>query len=82
MPELTLYHMSWCGFCHRVRSAASQLNIQLTLVDIDESPEYREMLRARLGRSTVPVLGWAEDGEDKLMPESADIIAHLKQLAA
>jgi glutaredoxin 2 len=82
MPQFTLYHMGWCGFCIRVRSVASKLNIELTLVDIDQSPDARDMLRSRLGRSTVPVLGWTEDGEDKLMPESADIIAHLKRLAA
>ena len=82
MPQFTLYHMDWCGFCRRVRSVASQLDIELTLVDIEESPDAGAMLRSRLGRSTVPVLGWTDDGEDKLMPESADIIRYLQSLAA
>ncbi|MCO4745209.1 MAG: glutaredoxin [Proteobacteria bacterium] len=78
MPKLTLYHLDYCPFCVRVRSAAARLDIDLELIEISEQPDAREHLLTTLGRSTVPVLGIGEGMSERLMPESRDIIAWLE----
>lgn len=79
---LSLYHLSYCPFCHKVRRAAAELGIELNLIDIAESPEAREHLRAERGRTTVPVLSIPAAQGEILLPESDDIIAYLQAHAA
>jgi len=78
--KLTLYHLGWCPFCIRVRSAADALGVDLELVEISEQPEARSMLVQRRGRATVPVLGIPnDDGTESLLGESRDIVAYLHE---
>lgn len=78
----TLYHLGYCPFCQKVRRAADDLDIELRLVDIDETPEARAYLTRHLGRSTVPVLGIRSGSQETLLPESDDIVRYLKDNAA
>jgi len=82
-PSLSLYHRSWCGYCLAVRREADQLGIALELIDVDDDRAALDHLYEELGRGTVPVLAIPEaDGSVRLLPESRDIIAHLKRIAA
>ena len=79
--RFVLYELPTCPFCIRVRRAAQELNIPLELVDIRKDPQARERLIEANGRSTVPVLGIPTPDGERLMPESRDIIAFLRQQA-
>jgi glutaredoxin len=77
--RLTLYHFDGCPFCTRVRRAIDVLGLDVELRSIYEDPSYmNELLEAR-GRATVPVLRiTGADGQDRWMPESADIVRYLQ----
>jgi glutaredoxin len=76
---LTLYHFHGCPFCTRVRQAIDRLGLHVELRDIRTDVGHTdELLRAR-GRATVPVLRiTSTGGEDRWMPESADIVRYLE----
>jgi glutaredoxin len=77
---LALYYMDGCPFCNRVRSAIRKLGVDVELRDIFGDPQHREDLVSVRGRATVPVLRiTSSDGEERWMPESADIIRYLTE---
>ena len=77
---LALYYMEGCPFCNRVRSAIQKLGIDVELRDVIGDQQHREDLVAVRGRATVPVLRiTSSDGEERWMPESADIIRYLDE---
>ncbi len=79
-PDLTLYHYEGCGFCGRVRAAMRELGLTMELRNILEDPGAEDELRQARGRATVPVLHIAAaEGEQRWMPESADIVRYLYQ---
>ncbi len=82
MTKLTLYHLPYCGYCHKVRRAADRLGIALELRDISTDRESYQLLLETLGRTTVPVLRIEDSNGVKLMPESADIVEYLEGLGA
>ena len=79
-PEerLSLYQFAACPFCARVRRVIEELNAPVELRDIFENPTYRDELMQARGRTTVPVLRCDAEGRSRWMPESADIIAYLR----
>ncbi len=77
--DLALYHFDSCGYCARVRRTLAELGVEVELRNIQESPKHLEDLVAARGRRTVPVLRIHREGGDEWMPESADIIAYLKE---
>ena len=78
---LALYHYTGCGFCAYVRSAASDLGVELELLDIHAEPQHAADLQAATGRTTVPVLKITEpEGDVHLLAESADIVEYLRRL--
>lgn len=78
---LALYYSRTCPYSRLVLSAIDKLGIDVELLEINEEPGYREELVEARGRATVPVLRiTAADGEQRLMPESRDIIRYLKML--
>ena len=77
--NLALYYFDSCPFCIRVRRVIDALGIDVELRNIYEEPGYLEELRAARGRTTVPVLRiTSADGEERWMPESADIVSYLQ----
>jgi glutaredoxin len=77
--RLALYQFDRCPFCVRVRRAIDELGLDVELRDIHADRNFRgELLDAR-GRTTVPVLRiTSADGEERWMPESADIVRYLR----
>lgn len=82
MPSLRLYQTEWCPYCRMVTRAADRLGIRLELLNVDQDPSLRQMLVARRGRGTVPVLGIPKPEGEELLGESADIIAYLETLGS
>jgi len=78
--KLALYYLATCPFCIRVLSAIDRLGVEVELREIHEHPGFREELVAVRGRPTVPVLRiTSPGGDDRWMPESADIIRYLEK---
>ncbi len=80
-PEetLSLYQFQACPFCARVRRVIEELNAPVEYRDIFENPTYRDELITARGRPTVPVLRCDAGDSSRWMPESADIIAYLRE---
>jgi glutaredoxin 2 len=63
----------------RVLRAIDTLRLDVELRNIYENRDYLNELRQVRGRTTVPVLRvTSPDGEDRWMPESADIVRYLQ----
>lgn len=78
--KLALYHFATCPYCRRVRKVIDELGVEVELRDIWENPQYRNELMVARGRTTVPVLQCTDtEGRVRWMPESSDIIAHLRE---
>ncbi len=76
---LALYYFDGCPFCVRVRRAIDALGVEVELRNIYEDPKHLEDLREARGRTTVPVLRInGTDGQERWMPESADIVRYLQ----
>lgn len=77
--HLALYYFDGCPFCVRVLRAIDTLRLDVELRNIYENRDYLSELREVRGRTTVPVLRITRaDGEDRWMPESADIVRYLQ----
>ncbi len=80
--KLALYYSRTCPFCIMVLSAIDRLGLNVELLEINEEPRYRDELVEARGRATVPVLRiTSPDAEQRLMPESRDIVRYLKSLS-
>lgn len=77
--KLALYQYRGCPFCIKVRRELHRLNVDVELRDPSKNPTHRQELLEQGGRTRVPCLRIAENGEDRWMYESNDIIAYLKQ---
>ena len=76
---LLLYHFEGCPYCARVRRVIDRLGIDVELRDIFENQTYLKELNEARGRRTVPVLRIiGADGEERWMPESADIVRYME----
>jgi len=77
--RLALYYFDGCPFCVRVLRASDVLRLDVALRNIYEDPKSLKELREARGRTTVPVLRiTSSDGEERWMPESADIVRYLQ----
>jgi glutaredoxin len=77
--RLALYYFDGCPFCVRVLRAIDLLGLDVELRNIYEEPSYLQELREARGRTTVPVLRiTSPDGDERWMPESADIVRYLQ----
>lgn len=77
--DLTLYHMEYCPFCQRVRSAMARLGITMAMKDTVLDPAARRDLIAGGGMSQVPCLRIQKpDGSVEWIYESADIVEYLR----
>lgn len=74
MNNLILYYKPTCGYCARVLRYMQDHNISVELKDVNSSPDVREDLIEKGGKSQVPCL--FIDGQP--LYESADIIDWLQ----
>lgn len=61
-----------------VRRALAELGVEISQRDICENPEHMRELVEATGRQTVPCLRIVEQGEDRWMHESTEIVAYLR----
>lgn len=77
--RLSLYYFDGCPFCVRVLRTIDTLGLDVELRNIYSDPVHLAALREVRGRTTVPVLRiTSADGEERWMPESADIVRYLQ----
>lgn len=77
--DLILYHFPACPYCQLVQRTLDELGLEIEQRNIRLEPTYAEELRRARGRITVPVLRiLADDGSERWMPESADIVRYLQ----
>jgi glutaredoxin 2 len=75
----TLFKFDGCPFCTRVRRTIDALGLDVELRSIFDDPAHLQALREARGRTTVPVLRiTSPNGEERWMPESADIVRYLE----
>lgn len=77
--KLALYQYRGCPFCIKVRRELHRLNVDVELRDPRKNALHRKELLEQGGKSMVPCLRITEDGQDRWMYESSDIIAYLQQ---
>lgn len=77
--RLALYHFEGCPYCTRVRNVLRELDLEVELRDTLYDGDHAAELARATGRQTVPVLRIEQpDGSVRWLPESADIIAYLR----
>ena len=78
--RLALYYYGSCPFCVRVERVIDELGLEVERRNIRSNPDHLSDLVAVRKRSTVPVLRITnDDGLDRWMPESRDIIQYLRE---
>ena len=75
----SLYHYGSCPFCFKVRICITRLGIEIPMMDIQKSTAHRDTLKAGGGNTMVPCLRIEENGQDRWMYESGDIVAYLEE---
>lgn len=78
-PHLSLYRIPGCPFCILVEREIARLGVSVEIRDITRDPEHLRVLLAARGRRTTPVLRIQSGDSDVFMPESADIVAWLRE---
>ncbi|MEE2663652.1 MAG: glutaredoxin [Myxococcota bacterium] len=76
---LTLYHYAGCVWCAMVQRVLVQLGVEISQRDIYGDPRHLRELVESTGGQTVPCLRIVEEGEDRWMHESAEIVAYLNE---
>ncbi len=79
LAGLSLYQLSACPFCVKVRRSLHRLNLPMALRDTREGSPHRAELAQEGGKLVVPCLRIDEQGEVRWLYESNDIIAYLEQ---
>jgi mycoredoxin len=78
---ITVYTTSWCGFCHRLRTALKSDAIPYDEIDIDHDSAAAEFVSSvNGGNRTVPTVKFA-DGSTLTNPSAADVKAKLAEVA-
>jgi mycoredoxin len=79
--SLTMYTTSWCGYCHRLKTALKAAGIAYDEVDIEDDAAAAEFVAsANGGNRTVPTVKFT-DGSTLTNPAANEIKAKLAQLA-
>lgn len=83
LPGHELYYFATCPYCLVVRMAMWWMGIKLPLKDIMLHPDNHAALVAGGGKGQVPCLHIEEEnGSDRWLYESADIIRYLRSKAS
>ncbi|MGB1199012.1 MAG: glutaredoxin family protein [Thalassotalea sp.] len=82
LAHLSLYQLPACPFCVKVRRAMKRNGFVVDLKNINQQAIYQDELIAQGGKRKVPCLRIAnENGEDKWLYESSDIVEYLTQFS-
>lgn len=78
---LTIYTTSWCGFCHRLKTAFKANGISYAEVDIEQDVAAAEFVGSvNGGNKTVPTVKFT-DGSTLTNPSPGDVKAKLAEVA-
>lgn len=77
--DLTLYQYKACPFCVKVRRSMKRSNLKIETKDAKRCETSQQELIAGGGKLKVPCLKIVEDGQERWMYESSDIIDYLNQ---
>ena len=79
-PLVTMYSTTWCGYCSRLKSQMQREGIAFEVVDIEQQPEFAELVeRVNGGNQTVPTLVYS-DGSAQTNPPLKDVKAKVAAL--
>jgi glutaredoxin len=77
--NMAMYEYRACPFCMITRRALYRLNLRIELRDALHNEQYKKELIEQGGKNQVPCLRiTGDDGKDRWMYESADIISFLE----
>jgi mycoredoxin len=78
---LTIYTTSWCGYCHRLKTALKTDGICYDEVDIEQDGEAAEFVGSvNGGNKTVPTVKFA-DGSTLTNPSATEVTAKLAEVS-
>jgi len=78
---LTIYSTSWCGYCHRLKTALKANNISYDEVDIEGDAAAAQFVGSvNGGNRTVPTVKFA-DGSTMTNPSIGDVKTKLAAVA-
>jgi glutaredoxin len=77
--DLVLYQYEACPFCVKVRREMKRKTINIELRDAKRNEQYKKELEEKGGRLQVPCLKLTENGQDRWLYESGEIIQFLQQ---
>ena len=79
-PKLSLYYSDLCYFCQKVRrSMQGMQHVAVDLRDVMDAPNNKALVQGG-GKSQVPCLLIEQDGQQRWLYESDDIINYLRNL--
>lgn len=79
VSKLTLYQFKTCPFCIKVKRNNKRLSLNIETRDAQHNPVHREELLKGGGQIKVPCLKIVdENGKDKWMYESTEIVEYLQ----
>ena len=73
--NIVLYQAEWCGYCARVRSKLTDLQLDYKIVNVPPNHMDRDIVRKVSGQSEIPVL---VDG-DVVLEDDDEIIPYLEK---
>jgi len=78
---LTIYTTSWCGYCHRLKTALEANGISYAEVDIEQDGAAAEFVGSvNGGNKTVPTVKFA-DGSTLTNPSATEVKAKLAEVS-
>lgn len=78
---LTIYTTSWCGYCHRLKTALKTDEISYDEVDIEQDGPAAEFVGSvNGGNKTVPTVKFA-DGSTLTNPSATEVKAKLAEVS-
>jgi glutaredoxin 3 len=53
-PAVTVYVTGWCPYCQRAKELLTEKNAAFTEINVEDEPQFREQMKSRSNRNTVP----------------------------
>ena len=75
--KITVYGTTWCSDCRRAKQLMDSYNIEYNWTDIDEQPEFQNLVKEiNDGKSIVPTIIFP-DGSVLVEPSNSELIKKL-----